>query len=443
MTAHHGVPVAVVNPSSGTTTSVDELRDVLVGLVAPGAVDWFETGPDDLGDAVAARAVAAGAPTVIACGDDSTVRLCLEAVAGTATSLGIVSLGPGSLLASNLGLTPGLDSVADAVSGPTRHLDVGEANGEVFAVMAGFGVDVLVGSGANRGMAGALAMVRQLRRRLSRVTVHVDGVQRFAGVTPCLLVANCPGGPGRVAVVPDADPTDAQLDLAVLAPRNPIAWAEVMWRLLTGQPQRQEHVLRLQGDWVHVQSWRARAYELDGDPRQPATRLDVQVWPAALSVRTPSDAEPTFVTDVDATDADTGDADTAADGLADDAVTEHSVAGHDGLADDAVAGHSVAGHSVAHDAAVEDSVVEDSVVENADSVADGAAATDVVAGDVAADGDAEAAVDDADAAAPDAAPEPAGTKAGTNATPAARKQAERRRASATRAQRSRPGSRPG
>lgn len=310
MTAHNGVPVVVVEPSSGTAVSVDELRAAVIRQVGTGRLDWFETGPDDAGDAVAARAVAAGAPTVVACGDDSTVRLCLEAVAGTATSLGIVSLGPGTLLSSNLGLASGLDAVADAIDGPTRRLDVGEANGEVFAVMGGFGVDVVVGRGTAGGAGAVFDSVRQLGRRFTRVTVHVDGVQRYDGLTPSLLVANCPGGPGRYPVVPDADPTDATLDLAVLAPANPFAWFPVVWRLVTGRSQRPEHVRRFRGDWVYVQSSRARAYELDGDPRPPSKVLDVQVWPDALSVRAPVAPPEADHVDAHAGDTDTGDTDT-------------------------------------------------------------------------------------------------------------------------------------
>ena len=316
MTGPRGRPMVVVDPVV-SIVDVDELRDALSRHTSNGGSGgeefaWVDTstrvdtddrdGPSgfERGRTAAARAVAAGAPTVIACGDDATVRSCIEAVAGTSTALGVVSLGPGTLLASNLSIAPGLDAVPGAVDGEPRRIDVGEANGEVFAVVAGFGAETLLGRTDHEqqrgGFAAAMSSLRDLRRAITPVTVHVDGIQRFAGRTASVLVANCPGGPGRSSLVPDADPTDSQLDLAVLAPRHPVAWADVLWRLVTGRPQRQEHVLRCRGEWVHVRTWRPRSYELDGDPRPPSTRLDVQVWPDALVVRTPRDTTADVVT---------------------------------------------------------------------------------------------------------------------------------------------------
>ncbi|MEX2626495.1 MAG: diacylglycerol kinase family protein, partial [Ilumatobacteraceae bacterium] len=305
-------PAVVVDVASAAAVGVDDLRRALGIRARARRVDWYEVGdtidpdgrvdPDgiaDDGDGVAARAVASGAPTVIACGDDTTVRRCLEAVVGTSTALGIVSLGSGALLAANLGLPPGLESVPHALEGDVVRLDVGDANGEVFAVHAGFGVDALHGVRAagdqGPGIGEVLRQLVSLRRRHAAVIVHVDGVQRFEGRTACLLVANCSGGPGRGVLVPDVEPTDGMLDLAVLAPRGPLAWAQVLWRLAMGRPQRPEHVLRARGEWVFVQLWRRHAYELDGEPRPPARRLDVRVWPEALAVRVPpapSDDEP-------------------------------------------------------------------------------------------------------------------------------------------------------
>ena len=294
----------MVDVASASAVGVDDLRTALGIRPRSRKVDWYEVGttidadgqadPDgivDDGDRVAARAVAAGAPTVIACGDDTTVRRCIEAVVGTSTALGIVSLGSGALLAANLGLPPGLDAVPHALQGEVARIDVGEANGEVFAVHAGFGVDVVHGRRSDGdpgpGIGEILRELMALRRRFSPVIVHVDGVQRFEGRTACLLVANCSGGPGRGVLVPDVEPDDGLIDLAVLAPRRPLAWAQVLWRLVSGRPQRSEHVRRMRGEWVFVQLWRRRGYELDGEPRPPAARLDVRVWPEALAVRVP------------------------------------------------------------------------------------------------------------------------------------------------------------
>lgn len=58
-------------------------------------------------------------------------------------------LGTGNLLAANLELPSGLDTVELAITGRVRRIDVAEVNGESFAVMAGSGLDALMIGDAN------------------------------------------------------------------------------------------------------------------------------------------------------------------------------------------------------------------------------------------------------------------------------------------------------
>ena len=139
---NEGVTVAIVNPSSGGAISAEKLRTAFEELGR--RVEWRETSEADPGAGQVANAVASGATTVVACGGDGTVRACLAPLAGTDTVLGVVALGTGNLLAANLGLPSGLDGVGVAVTGPVRRIDLGEVNGESFAVMAGSGLDALM-----------------------------------------------------------------------------------------------------------------------------------------------------------------------------------------------------------------------------------------------------------------------------------------------------------
>lgn len=289
----------IVDVDTAVAVPVDDLRDAVAERVRPELLDWSEVGdhaaPDgdgipDTGDRAAARAVASHVPTLLACGDDVTVRRCIEAVAGASTALGIVSLGQGSLLAANIGLPPGLDALPSALEGEVRHLDVGDADGQLFGVHAGFGVDALTGrrrEGEPLQIADLLRSLRGVRGWWSSVTVHVDGVQHFDGRTPCVLVANAELGAGRAVLVPGAVPDDGRLDLVVVAPRWPHQRLRSLWRLLTGRPQDERDLLRVSGEWIALQMWDRRGVELDGEPRLPTSRVDLRVWPGALAVRIP------------------------------------------------------------------------------------------------------------------------------------------------------------
>jgi YegS/Rv2252/BmrU family lipid kinase len=281
----------VVNPASGGAIDEQELRAAFERAL-DGSVVWQPTSEDDPGLGQARSAVAAGATTVVACGGDGTVRAVLEGVAGTGTALGVVALGTGNLLASNLGLATGIDAVADAVAGPTRRLDVGTANGERFAVMAGIGFDAMMIRDANPAVkkrlgsiAYVISAVRHVPARLVGASVSIDGDRVWSGRTAMVLVGNCGTVSGGLEVFPDAEPDDGHLDVAVLSARKVREWSSVLWRLARHRPQRPELVARFTGTTIQVRTTRPMAYELDGEDRPPARELRITIEPDALVVR--------------------------------------------------------------------------------------------------------------------------------------------------------------
>jgi diacylglycerol kinase (ATP) len=283
--------VAIWNPNSGGAASEDELRDAL----GPD-IELVETSRDDPGTGQARSAVQAGADVVAACGGDGTVRACLEPLAGTTTSLGVVPLGTGNLLAANLGLPGDLSSARRAFDHDPERIDLGNVNGEPFAVMAGSGFDALMirdASDTAKARVGPLAYVasaaHHVRSELVHTTVTVDGVPWFSGRTTMVLVGNFGTVSGGLEVFPDADAADGRLDVAVMAASNITQWSSVLWRLLRGRPQRPDLVRRTQGRSIVVDLERARPYELDGEARDPVRHLEFDVQPAALLVhRLPS-----------------------------------------------------------------------------------------------------------------------------------------------------------
>lgn len=292
--------VAVIaNEASGSSLDDGELRaafdEALDG--ADAETTWLPTTEDSPGTEQARQAVEDGADVVVACGGDGTVRAVLEGVAGSASTLAIVPLGTGNLLASNLELPDGLDAVPLTTGANTRTLDVGVVNGERFAVMAGAGLDAAMVGDADPALkrrVGTLAYVvsaarnlRGLRSRMFRAEVTVDGEHAWSGRTVMVLVGNCGTVSGGLEVFPDADPADGVLDIAVLSATRWREWASVLWRLVRSTPQRPELVARRQGTRMHVRFDRPVRYELDGEVRSPTTELAFDVEPGALAIRVP------------------------------------------------------------------------------------------------------------------------------------------------------------
>ncbi len=237
--AAHRTVTVVYNPASGGASDTADLRAAFDGASA--GLRWSPTTEDDPGTGQAREAVETGSDTVIACGGDGTVRAVSESLAGTDVALGVVPLGTGNLLATNLGLADGLDAVPTAVSGNTRELDVASVNEERFTVMAGVGFDALMIRDANpkvkRRFGNVAYMVsgaRYVPAKLVGATVDVDGSEVWSGRTAMVLVGNCGAVTGGLEVFPDASPDDGVLDVAVLTAERAVDWVRVAWRLVRG-----------------------------------------------------------------------------------------------------------------------------------------------------------------------------------------------------------------
>lgn len=289
--AHCGVDivskiVAIWNPASGSAPDEGELRAALGPHVELVATTEEDPGPGQTKDAVDS-----GADIVVACGGDGTVRACLAPLANTDTALGIVPLGTGNLLASNLGIPAGLGAGATIGTGTRRTIDLGSVNGESFAVMAGSGFDAFMIRDANDAIKSKLGTVayvlsgaRNLRSDLVETTVSVDGVEFFAGRSTMVLVGNFGEISGGIEVFPDAKPDDGLLDVAVMSASTLREWASIAWRLLRGKPQRLDLARRASGAQIDVSHSRPRIYELDGEDRPAVRDLGFTVHESALTI---------------------------------------------------------------------------------------------------------------------------------------------------------------
>ena len=280
----------VVNPVR--VEGLDDLRATIeealteAGWPAP---LWLETTPEDPGAGQARRAVAEGAEVVFVSGGDGTVRSCVEGLAGTDAALAVLPAGTGNLLATNLGLPDDpTEGVRVAVERGRHLLDIGEADGQVFAVMAGMGFDAKLLESASstlKARIGPLAYVlsalKHLRDRPMRVEIRVDDEPPLRRRARSVVIGNVGRLQGGVRLLADAEPDNGQLDVAVISPRNLAHWARLAWGVL----RRHEHVPRMEvhrGSRITVTSDRDQPCELDGDVIEPRRELAVTVRPAAL-----------------------------------------------------------------------------------------------------------------------------------------------------------------
>ena len=322
-TGHVGI---VWNPSKTSRYELENALEKAFERVLTGTtevrVSWHETGEDDPGLGAARGAVEAGADVVLAAGGDGTVRAVAEHLAesGARAELGIIPLGTGNLLARNLGV-PLKDLTAAferALTGEAIPLDIGWArlavDGETdgkryaFAVMAGFGIDAHMFTETDddlKGRAGWLAYVESLGRALSAsevIDIRLSGqnLEPSDEQAHTLLIGNCGSLQGGMTLLPDADPSDGELDLLVLSADSIPGWADTMrnlvWdnglRRLLSPSSSEEDQAKSSDSATHrriteltVELDEPRVFEVDGDALGETNRVEISVQPGAVRVR--------------------------------------------------------------------------------------------------------------------------------------------------------------
>ena len=277
---------------------------------------WYETTIDDPGQGVAATAIAEKPDLLIAIGGDGTVRAVAQAIgdAENAPPLGIVPLGTGNLLARNLDvpLNNPRKAFQRALTGEGTPVDLGwvefELDGEAqrhgFVVMVGFGIDaqmIVETDDELKKKAGWLAYVESLGRavKASEVVefdITLDDAEPRSHHAHTLLIANCGTLQGGISLIPDADPSDGELDLLILSADSVAQWMgtfkSMVWdnglkRLISGSDSSESNdlVAHVRAHTVEVTLPHAHAFEIDGDDVGEVASFRVELQPAALTVR--------------------------------------------------------------------------------------------------------------------------------------------------------------
>jgi YegS/Rv2252/BmrU family lipid kinase len=268
-------------------------------LIAGEHVDdlrWYEVPKSRKAPEQARKALEDGVDLVFVWGGDGMVQRCADVFAGSAAAIAIVPAGTANLLAANLGIPQDLaEAVRIGFAGRRRRLDLGEVNGEHFAVMAGAGFDAEMIRDTGRALkkrAGRLAYVwtglRHVRDGVTPMQITVDGEEWFAGDASCVLLGNVGTIIGGIRAFDDARPDDGWLAVGVTTARGPLEWARTLARVMAGHSTKSPFVQITKARRADVSLSAPRIYELDGGARDTTTRLTARIDAAALTVCVPN-----------------------------------------------------------------------------------------------------------------------------------------------------------
>jgi diacylglycerol kinase (ATP) len=239
---------------------------------------------------VAARhAVVGGAKRLVAVGGDGVVHLAVNAVAESATVLGVVPLGTGNDFARALGLLDGdVDQqVGRALADPVAIDAIRSTHGWVATVATlGFSGDVTARANRLRWPRGqlryTLATLLQLPRlRTLPVTVEVDG-RAVGGATTLLAVGNTAFFGGGMRICPDARPDDGRLQVVSIGDVPRHTFLRVFPTVFSGRHIDRPEVAAAIGTGATIEGADVDVWA-DGEPLGSLPiRLDVV--PAALRI---------------------------------------------------------------------------------------------------------------------------------------------------------------
>lgn len=247
-----------------------------------------------------AQAAALGAEAVIAAGGDGTIACAAQALAGTATPLGVLPFGTMNLLAKDLGIPVGDTAAALQVlaAGRVRAIDVAEVNGRVFLCASMLGLPARLGAyrEAQRGARSPLLawsrmgadFVRTIRsHRRMRAVLDIDGRRLRVRASSLSVTVNAlDDRGGRMFARARLD--GGTLVLYVIGHLTLCRILILAWRLLRGS-WRQDPALRDYPGRQVVVTGRGRmaAVMNDGELMQLAWPLRYTIRPGALRVIAP------------------------------------------------------------------------------------------------------------------------------------------------------------
>jgi diacylglycerol kinase family enzyme len=249
--------------------AADRLRSELAGRGV--AVTAVETRPAAAADWMGGALD--GAHAVVVVGGDGAVRLVAPAAAARSVPLWHAPTGTENLFARAFGMRADAGAIVGALeAGRMRALDLGQANGEPFVLMAsiGFDADVVhelaaVRRGAISHLSYAAPILRVARRWTPpRVRWRVDGEQEELG-EGMVVIGNLPNYGVGLNPAASAVPDDGELDAVFLPARSALELAAWVPLLRLGLHQRHPKLRERRGRVIEVDCEPGSRVQLDGD----------------------------------------------------------------------------------------------------------------------------------------------------------------------------------
>lgn len=290
--------VYVLNPSAGRGLGrriADTLPRRLAACNLSGDVR-VTSGPGDA-TRLAREAADAGARRIVAVGGDGTAHEVVNGVAGSGSSFGLLPVGTGNDLAMALGIPSDLEGAIAALAGSREtRIDLGRFDDRWFANSLGLGFEAQVTIESTRitrlrGFSVYLwAVLKALSGlRCPDLEIRIDG-RELTGRRLLVCIGNGPRVGGGFLLTPDAVNSDGIFDVCIVDAMGRFRVLRTLPRAISGTHVTAPGVHMTRGRVIEFTSREGFPFHADGEVVDAHRHeLRVEIHPAALAVRVPSD----------------------------------------------------------------------------------------------------------------------------------------------------------
>ena len=287
----------VVNPHAGAGNRQAIAEALSRELAELGFAATLITQSDELAGRVTDLQHSGRLKAVVAAGGDGTVRLVAERTP-SGTPLAVLPLGTENLLARYLDQTADPRQLAAVIAaGVARRFDAGQANSQLFSLMAGCGFDADVVRRLHETRRGHIQHLSYAKPILDAIRTY-DYPELRVRYAPAdspgdeltaeiaarwVFVVNLPRYAGGLSFAPGASGTDGLLDVCTF--KEGSLWYGLMYLggVMFGQHESMQDFLRVQTRRLTIESAAPAPLQLDGDPagELPA---EIRVMPGRLTL---------------------------------------------------------------------------------------------------------------------------------------------------------------
>lgn len=282
----------IYNPHSGLIHPEHFIRRIITYYFPSNLCSYDFNKTEGKGHAyeIACNAVKQGYDIVVAIGGDGTVNETASGLVNSETDLGIMPNGSGNGLARGLGLPISIRRSAKLITtGQTRSIDVGQIGHRYFFVIAGLGLDAMIGKrfeqGKIRGPAPYyIAGVREFfRYQAPEYEIEFEG-QTIRTRALLVAIANTQQYGNNAIIAPNARPNDGLLDLAIIEPTSFVSAVYHLPSLFTGRIDRTPFTRIYRATKFKIYREFPAPYTLDGEVFEGKNQISVTMLPRALKV---------------------------------------------------------------------------------------------------------------------------------------------------------------